>query len=55
MLIRYRQPDADPIEASFELNDTLFAKAHIPPTKEVYLWLGVCFSTSARAKHAKLF
>lgn len=34
------QPDSDPIEATFELNDTLYAKAHIPPTEEVYLWLG---------------
>ncbi|KFY16399.1 hypothetical protein V492_01384 [Pseudogymnoascus sp. VKM F-4246] len=33
-------PDSDPIEATFELNDTLYAKAHIPPTEEVYLWLG---------------
>ncbi|RQM07583.1 hypothetical protein DH86_00002046 [Scytalidium sp. 3C] len=31
---------SDPIEASFELNDTLYAKAHVPPTDEVYLWLG---------------
>ena len=36
------QSGSDPIEATFELNDTLFAKAHIPPTVEVYLWLGVC-------------
>jgi hypothetical protein len=36
------QPGSDPIEATFELNDTLYAKAHIPPTEEVYLWLGVC-------------
>ena len=35
------QPDPDPIEAIFELNDTLYAKAHVPPTEEVYLWLGV--------------
>jgi hypothetical protein len=35
------QPGSDPIEATFELNDTLYAKAHIPPTDEVYLWLGV--------------
>ena len=35
------QPGSDPIEATFELNDTLYAKAHIPPTEEVYLWLGV--------------
>ena len=25
----------------FELNDTLYAKAKVPPTDEVYLWLGV--------------
>lgn len=34
------QPDSDPIEATFELNDTLYAKALVPPTHEVYLWLG---------------
>ena len=34
------QPGSDPLEATFELNDTLYAKAHIPPTEEVYLWLG---------------
>lgn len=32
--------DSDPIEATFELNDTLYAKALVPPTEEVYLWLG---------------
>lgn len=36
------QPGSDPIEATFELNDTLYAKANVPPTKEVYVWLGVC-------------
>lgn len=35
-----KKPDADPLEATFELNDTLYAKAHVPPTEEVYLWLG---------------
>lgn len=25
----------------FELNDTLYAKAKVSPTEEVYLWLGV--------------
>jgi len=35
------QEDAEPLESFFELNDTLFAKAHIPQTEEVYLWLGV--------------
>ena len=34
------QPDSEAIEATFELNDTLYAKAVIPPTDEVYLWLG---------------
>ncbi|EFX00772.1 prefoldin subunit [Grosmannia clavigera kw1407] len=28
------------IETTFELNDTLYAKATVPPTDEVYLWLG---------------
>ena len=35
-----RPSDADPMETTFELNDTLFAKALVPPTEEVYLWLG---------------
>lgn len=34
------QPDSARLEATFELNDTLYAKAVIPPTDEVYLWLG---------------
>lgn len=34
------QPGSDPIETTFELNDTLYAKAVVPPTDEVYLWLG---------------
>ena len=34
------KPDSEPIEATFELNDTLYAKAHVPRTEEVYLWLG---------------
>ncbi|KAF2661651.1 Prefoldin, subunit 3 [Lophiostoma macrostomum CBS 122681] len=38
--LQSRKPDADPIETTFELNDTLFAKAEVPPTDEVYLWLG---------------
>lgn len=31
---------AEPLETAFELNDTLYAKALVPPTDEVYLWLG---------------
>ncbi|KAL9081570.1 MAG: hypothetical protein Q9159_007248 [Coniocarpon cinnabarinum] len=38
--LRRRKPDSDPLEAAFELNDTLYAKAHVPYTDEVYLWLG---------------
>lgn len=34
------QADAEPLETTFELNDTLYAKALVPPTQEVYLWLG---------------
>lgn len=41
--IDQRQSDSEPLETVFELNDTLYAKALVPPTDEVYLWLGVCF------------
>ena len=34
------QLDSDPLETIFELNDTLYAKANVPHTEEVYLWLG---------------
>lgn len=35
-----RPKDSEPLETTFELNETLFAKATVPPTDEVYLWLG---------------
>lgn len=38
--LKTRTDESDPIETTFELNDTLYAKAQIPPTDEVYLWLG---------------
>lgn len=38
--LKGRGPDSEPLETTFELNDTLYAKATIPPTEEVYLWLG---------------
>ncbi|KAL2263258.1 hypothetical protein VTK26DRAFT_7605 [Humicola hyalothermophila] len=38
--LKLRTSESDPIETTFELNDTLYAKAQIPPTDEVYLWLG---------------
>lgn len=34
------QDESDPIETTFELNETLYAQAKIPPTDEVYIWLG---------------
>jgi hypothetical protein len=37
------QPDAEPLETTFELNDTLYAKALVSTPEEVYLWLGVRF------------
>ncbi|EGS22120.1 uncharacterized protein CTHT_0016360 [Thermochaetoides thermophila DSM 1495] len=38
--LKLRTSESDSIETTFELNDTLYAKAEIPPTDEVYLWLG---------------
>ncbi|KAG9245843.1 Prefoldin subunit-domain-containing protein [Calycina marina] len=40
LFLKTRNLGSDPIEATFELNDTLYAKAHVLPTEEVYLWLG---------------
>ena len=34
------QPSSEPLETAFELNDTLCAKALVPYTDEVFLWLG---------------
>jgi len=39
-LLKMRGPDAEPLETTFELSDTLYAKALVPPPNEVYLWLG---------------
>ncbi|KFA62038.1 hypothetical protein S40285_02090, partial [Stachybotrys chlorohalonatus IBT 40285] len=38
--LKLRREETDPIETTFELNDTLYTKANIPPTEEVYIWLG---------------
>ncbi|KAI9798572.1 MAG: peptide chain release factor 1 [Piccolia ochrophora] len=34
------QPSSPPLATTFELNDTLYAKANVPATEDVYLWLG---------------
>jgi hypothetical protein len=48
----FDQDETEPIETTFELNDTLYAKASIPATDEVYLWLGVGLShTGVLATH----
>jgi len=46
------QDDAEPLETSFELNDTLFAKANIEKVDEVYLWLGVRTISSSKSCRA---
>lgn len=38
--LKTRDEDSEPLETHFELDDTLYAKAHVPYTDEVYLWLG---------------
>ncbi|KAL7797228.1 Prefoldin subunit domain-containing protein [Trichoderma ceciliae] len=38
--LKLRKEETDSIETTFELNDTLYARANIPPTEEVYIWLG---------------
>ncbi|KAK7408283.1 peptide chain release factor 1 [Neonectria punicea] len=38
--LKLRKDDPEPIQTTFELNDTLYAKADIPATEEVYIWLG---------------
>ncbi|KAG7009008.1 sterol 3-beta-glucosyltransferase [Physcia stellaris] len=51
--LRTRKPDSEPTEVTFELNDTLYAKAIIPPTDEVYLWLGANVMLSYPAAEAE--
>ncbi|KAK4094016.1 prefoldin subunit 3 [Purpureocillium lilacinum] len=38
--LKLRKDEIEPIESTFELNETLYARANIPPTDEVYIWLG---------------
>ncbi|KAJ4163914.1 hypothetical protein LMH87_005614 [Akanthomyces muscarius] len=38
--MKLRKDESEPIETTFELNDTLYSRANIPPTEEVYIWLG---------------
>ncbi|KAL2210834.1 Prefoldin, subunit 3 [Sarocladium strictum] len=38
--LKLRREETEPIESTFELNETLYVKANIPPTDEVHIWLG---------------
>ncbi|XP_044717232.1 prefoldin subunit domain-containing protein [Hirsutella rhossiliensis] len=38
--LKSRKDETDPIQTTFELNETLYAQANVPPTDEVYIWLG---------------
>ncbi|KAF2667191.1 Prefoldin alpha-like protein [Microthyrium microscopicum] len=38
--LKTAKPDSEPLETTFELNDTLYAKALVAAPQEVYLWLG---------------
>lgn len=39
--LKQKKDDPESIETTFELNDTLYAKAQLDPVDTVHLWLGV--------------
>ncbi|WFD35529.1 hypothetical protein MCUN1_002385 [Malassezia cuniculi] len=39
-LLKKRRDDPEPLETTFELCDTLFARATLEPVERVHLWLG---------------
>lgn len=50
------QEHPDPTEVTFELNDTLFARAELDPVDRVHLWLGVrCCSPVTHARPTSCF
>lgn len=53
-VLMWSQPDSEPLEATFELNDTLYAKANIPTSDEVYIWLGVSITLLKSMNSSKL-
>lgn len=48
------QDDPEPVETTFELNDTLYARAKLDPIDRVHLWLGVRATTDTGKCHAFL-
>lgn len=53
LISSHSDSDAEPLETTFELSDTLHARALVPPTKEVYLWLGANVMLSYQLDEAK--
>ncbi|KAG6034165.1 hypothetical protein E4U19_005935 [Claviceps sp. Clav32 group G5] len=51
--LKLRKDETEPIETTFELNDTLYARAKIPATEEVYLWLGANIMLSYQVDEAE--
>lgn len=51
--LKLQKDKTDSLETTFELNDTLYAKATIPPTDEVFLWLGANIMLSYPVDEAK--
>ncbi|KAG6062399.1 hypothetical protein E4U32_002481 [Claviceps aff. humidiphila group G2b] len=51
--LKSRKDETEPIETTFELNDTLYARAKIPATEEVYLWLGANIMLSYQVDEAE--
>ncbi|KAG6133876.1 hypothetical protein E4U22_002445 [Claviceps purpurea] len=51
--LKSRKDETEPIETTFELNDTLYTRAKIPPTEEVYLWLGANIMLSYQVDEAE--
>ncbi len=48
--LQQKKDDPESIQTTFELNDTLYAKAQLDPVDTVHLWLGV---SQARQSHRK--
>ncbi|KAG5924381.1 hypothetical protein E4U61_000656 [Claviceps capensis] len=51
--LKSRKDATEPIETTFELNDTLYTRAKIPATEEVYLWLGANIMLSYQVDEAE--
>lgn len=49
--LKHKKDDPESIETTFELNDTLYAKAKLDPVDTVHLWLGVSFLPQPPFQH----